>query len=169
MAHTNAIKENVLYVILFNLLFILMATKVGAQISNIGNDTTICGGTDYTLNVSYTNTCKNLPTNLQNGLVSYYPFCGNANDESVNTHDGLVSGASLDADRFSKPNRDYTFDGNNDYIDISSVKGQLKSDSGVTIGIWFKSNWQQNGNFWENVIFGVNTNSTVENVFRIGV
>ena len=32
---------------------------------------------------------------LNNGLVAYYPFNGNANDESGNGNDGIVNGASL--------------------------------------------------------------------------
>ena len=45
------------------------------------NDTTICFGDSVVLSVgtSTSNACA-LPTNLQNGLVGYWPFCGNAND-----------------------------------------------------------------------------------------
>ena len=38
--------------------------------------------------------------NLDSGLVAYYPFNGNANDESGNGNDGTVNGATLTADRF---------------------------------------------------------------------
>ena len=36
---------------------------------------------------------------LQDGLVAFYPFEGNANDESGNGHDGTVYGAELVSDR----------------------------------------------------------------------
>ena len=36
---------------------------------------------------------------LTDGLVAYYPFNGNANDESGNGNDGTVNGAILSADR----------------------------------------------------------------------
>lgn len=56
---------------------------------------------------------------LNDGLVAYYPFNGNANDESGNIHNGTTYGAALTADRFGNPNSAYSFDGINDTIDIS--------------------------------------------------
>jgi len=52
------------------------------------------------------------------GLVAYWPFNGNANDESGNKNDGIVYGASLTSDRFGNMNSAYNFDGINDYIFI---------------------------------------------------
>jgi len=43
------------------------------------------------------------------GLEAYYPFNGNANDESRNHNNGIVVGASLTSDRFGNPNRAYSF------------------------------------------------------------
>jgi len=37
---------------------------------------------------------------LSDGLVAYYPFNGNPNDQSGNGQDGVVSGAVLTMDRF---------------------------------------------------------------------
>ena len=48
---------------------------------------------------------------LNDGLVAYYPFNGNANDESGNENDGTVNGATLTLDRFGAPNSAYDFDG----------------------------------------------------------
>jgi hypothetical protein len=42
-----------------------------------------------------------LPANLQNGLVAYYPFCGNANDASGNGLNGTLNGQVLVQDRFN--------------------------------------------------------------------
>lgn len=44
-----------------------------------------------------------------NGLVAYYPFNGNANDESGFGDNGVVSNAALTADRFGTPNSAYSF------------------------------------------------------------
>ena len=55
-----------------------------------------------------------------NGLVCYYPFNGNANDASGNGNNGTVYGASLSADRYGIANSAYSFNGINNYIDISS-------------------------------------------------
>ena len=43
---------------------------------------------------------------LKEGLVAYYPFNGNAKDESGNGHDGEVKGATLGEDRNGKKNSD---------------------------------------------------------------
>lgn len=59
--------------------------------------------------------------NFFDGLVAYYPFNGNANDESGNNHNATVYGASLATDRFNKPNSAYEFDGYDDYINTFST------------------------------------------------
>jgi hypothetical protein len=56
---------------------------------------------------------------LSNGLVAYYPFNGNANDESGNGKNALlISGAALTQDQYGKPNKAYYFDGVNDFIEL---------------------------------------------------
>ena len=54
------------------------------------------------------------------GLVAYYPFNGNANDESGNGHNGTVNGASLTTDRFGNSNRAYNFNGTSSTIELGS-------------------------------------------------
>jgi hypothetical protein len=54
-------------------------------------------------------------------LVLYYPFNGNANDESGYNHHGVVQGATLVADQFGNPNSAYAFDGWNNHIVFPSV------------------------------------------------
>ncbi len=49
-------------------------------------------------------------------LVAYYPFNGNANDESGYGNHGTLSGATLSSDRFGSTNKAYNFDGVNDEI-----------------------------------------------------
>ena len=46
-----------------------------------------------------------------NGLVGWWPFNGNANDESGNGNHGTVNGATLTQDRFGNANMAYGFDG----------------------------------------------------------
>jgi hypothetical protein len=53
-------------------------------------------------------------------LVAYYPFNGNANDESANSNDGTVNGASLTLDRFGNVDSAYSFDGIADYMDLGN-------------------------------------------------
>ena len=67
--------------------------------------------------VELTDFVKNVPSYLpKNGLVGYWPFNGNANDESGNGNNGMVNGASLTADRNGNANSAYSFDGNDDFI-----------------------------------------------------
>lgn len=47
----------------------------------------------------------------QGALVAYYPFNGNANDESGNGNHGVINGAMLTVDRFGNPNSAMRFDG----------------------------------------------------------
>jgi hypothetical protein len=57
---------------------------------------------------------------LSDGLVAYYPFNGNANDESGNGNNGTVNGATLTTDRFDNANKAYSFNGSNNYIQITN-------------------------------------------------
>jgi len=68
------------------------------------------------------------------GLVAYYPFNGNANDESGNGLDGTVNGATLTTDRNGNANEAYSFDGMDDYIQSSS---DFDSES-LSVNLWFK-------------------------------
>ena len=56
---------------------------------------------------------------LSRGLVAYYPFNGNANDESGNGNNGVVRGANLTDDRFNNPGSAYQFS-DSTYIELPS-------------------------------------------------
>jgi len=72
---------------------------------------------------------------LNDGLVAYYPFNGNANDESRNGNNGTVYGATLATDRAGHPNSAYSFDGVDDYIDIGN---KVKPPFPITVSVWIK-------------------------------
>jgi hypothetical protein len=116
-------------------------TLVNATVS--ASDSTICAGQSVTLSVpqggSTSTACEALPTNLQTGLVGYWPFCGNANDASGNGNNGTVNGATLTTDRFGIVNSAYYFNGSSGSITINSNF----YDNGWnenSIGLWFKPN-----------------------------
>ena len=73
-----------------------------------------------------------------NGLVGWWPFNGNANDESGNGNNGIVNGATLSADRFGNASSTYDFDGVNDYIEIQHSSG-LDLANEFTVQTWFYS------------------------------
>ena len=78
-------------------------------------------------------------SSLSEGLVAYYPFNGNANDESGNGNDGTVNGAALTEDRFGNTDSAYRFDGMNDYIDVQI--GHLEV---IAISLWLKASSPNN-------------------------
>jgi hypothetical protein len=69
-----------------------------------------------------------------NGLVGWWPFNGNANDESGNNNNGTVNGATLTADRFGNANKAYSFDGMNNRIEVAH-NSNLNLSS-VSISCW---------------------------------
>ena len=71
----------------------------------------------FTVNAMAQNIPSYVPTN---GLVGYWPFNGNANDESGNGNNGTVNGATLTTDRFGVISKAYSFDGVDDQIDIQN-------------------------------------------------
>lgn len=56
--------------------------------------------------------------NLNNGLIAYYPFDGNANDISGSNINGSVNNAILTTDRFGQVNNAYLFNGIDSYIQL---------------------------------------------------
>lgn len=70
-----------------------------------------------------------------NGLIGYYPFTGNANDQAATASNGTVSGATLVADRFGNQSSAYSFDGVSDYISIPATKYLVNT---YTYSFWLK-------------------------------
>ena len=73
---------------------------------------------------------------LNQGLLAYYPFNGNANDESGNGNNGTVNGATLTTDRFVNANKAYNFDGVNDKIYTNINSGFVNK---ITLCTWVKA------------------------------
>jgi len=76
-----------------------------------------------------------IPTN---GLVGYWPFNGNANDESGNGHNGTVHGATLTMDRFGNQSSAYNFDGLSNFIETNKTIGNF-GQSDFTVSCWIVS------------------------------
>ena len=75
-----------------------------------------------------------LPTN---GLVGWWPFNGNATDESGNGNNGTVNGASLTSDRNSLSNSAYSFNGTSNYIEINLINALNTANvNGLTLSGW---------------------------------
>jgi len=88
---------------------------------------------------------SNAHADLTDGLVAYYPFNGNANDESGNGNNGTVYGATLSNDRFGNIDSAYSFDGVDDYIDIMNSDELNFGEGDFTISSWLKYPSQEGG------------------------
>lgn len=70
------------------------------------------------------------------GLVSYYPFNGNANDESGNGNNGYVNGPTLTTDRFTNSNKAYAFSAaRTNYISVAH-SSSLTFTNQFTFAVW---------------------------------
>lgn len=69
-------------------------------------------GTGYGDQIEIT-TLKAVPSN---GLIGWWPFNGNANDESGNGNNGSVNGPVLSTDRFGNESSAFDFDGLDDFF-----------------------------------------------------
>ena len=67
-------------------------------------------------------------------LVAWYPFNGNANDESGNGFDGQVNNAELTTDRFGNINSAYNF---SDFQDIVIPSSEDQNLFPITISLWY--------------------------------
>jgi len=73
----------------------------------------------------------------RNGLVAFYPFNNNANDESGNNLNGTVNGATIAADRFGNTNKAYQFDGVSNFITMGNPT-LLQISNTITISGWLR-------------------------------
>lgn len=71
----------------------------------------------------------------EDGLLSYYPFNGDARDEGANTKNATVKGATLTEDRYGNKKNAYYFNGKDDYIECNKI---FNSEI-FTISLWVKT------------------------------
>lgn len=82
--------------------------------------------------------CPTFPASLAQGLVGYWPFCGNALDESGNNNHGTVNGATLTTDRFGNAGSAYGFNGVDSKITYPNKFIFNQANDG-TISLWLKN------------------------------
>jgi hypothetical protein len=92
---------------------------------------------------------QNLPSYLPtNGLVGWWPFNGNANDESGNGNNGTVNGATLASDRNNVFGSAYSFNGVDDNISIPTSPS-LCPLSAISFCCWA---YVENATSWNQLI-----------------
>jgi len=77
-------------------------------------------------------------------MVAYYPFNGNANDESGNGNNGTVHGAVLAQDRFDNPDSAYAFNGAGAYILVPD-SASFSFNYPITLSAWIYLNNNSQG------------------------
>lgn len=75
---------------------------------------------------------------ITDGLAAYYPFTGNAFDESENENHGTVQGPVLVEDRKGNTNSAYYFDGVNDVIIVPDNSTLSFPEQKVSVSVWIK-------------------------------
>ncbi len=75
--------------------------------------------------------------NLNQGLQAFYPFNGNANDESGNNNHPVFNNATSTAGRFGKPNSAFHFNGVYQYMRIAN-NPSLNFGNQITLSVWVK-------------------------------
>jgi len=87
-----------------------------------------------------------------NGLVGWWPFNGNANDEGGTGNNGTVNGATSTTDRFGEQNKAYLFNGSE-----SIILTNLPVQSNWSISGWFRS--PLTNNFGYQYFYGLGSQS----------
>jgi hypothetical protein len=70
------------------------------------------------------------------GLSGWWSFTGNANDASVNSNNGVVSGTTLTTDRFGNANSAYSFDGTSSYIVVNDAVPLRLNNTDYSVSVW---------------------------------
>ena len=84
-----------------------------------------------------------IPSNVpQTGLVAWYPFNGNAIDESGSGNSGDIQGSVLTADRYNNSNSSYRFNVNQQIVIPTSGN---KNTYPLTISLWYNVDSLNNG------------------------
>jgi hypothetical protein len=133
-----------------------------------------CENKDCEPNPDSTYTCK---TDLAKGLLAYYPFNGNFNDESGNGNTATSkNGAFLTTDFLGKANKSAGFDGYDDYL-IVPGSSKLNADT-ITISFQVMVNTMNrrhstisriNFQTGESLAYGLHHSLSTDNKWGFGV
>ncbi|MCD4663772.1 MAG: LamG domain-containing protein, partial [Bacteroidales bacterium] len=77
--------------------------------------------------------------NLEEGLVAYYPFSGNADDASGNGYNGLITGATFTDDHNGTPNSAISFADASQNVDLLNTDAFSFGQGSFSISYWFNT------------------------------
>lgn len=90
-------------------------------------------------------------TNIDSGLVAYYPFNGNDSDMSNSNNKPIANTATLTDDRIGNANSAYYFNGINSYIQIAN-NSSINFNQKMSICVWVKPMGFYKGLCYNNMI-----------------
>ena len=101
---------------------------------------------DSQINLNSSPTANTSGGNINQGLVGYWPFAGNAKDATPYSNNGTITGATLTSDRKGQTNSAYSFNGTG----IITYADKTEQDIGVgqarSISFWMKASPQTASN-----------------------
>ncbi|MFH0735091.1 MAG: M56 family metallopeptidase [bacterium] len=101
--------------------------------------------------------------NIAHNLVAFFPFNGNANDESGYDQNGTINNATLTEDRLGRANCAFDFSGKDSYICVPKIS-QFNTSGSITVSCWIFPRRSEN---WESWISKANSSSRTSQ-WRIG-
>ncbi len=111
--------------------------RTNVQPASIGNYSVAVSNAGGSVTSSMASlTIPGVTSGLWQGLVAYYPFNGNANDESGFGNHGTPSGAVLAADRNLAVNSSYNFNGSSASIQVPAAPAFNFSSNDFAIFCW---------------------------------
>ena len=81
---------------------------------------------------------QNPPVVVEEGLIAYYPFNGDAREVTGYVNNGYVMGPLLSYDRNNNHHNSYYFNGNEDRIQVP-FNSKLEVNTTFTLMVWFAS------------------------------
>ena len=107
-----------------------------------------------------------VPPGPKEGLVAYYPFNGNAKDESGNSNDGEVKGATLTSDRHGNDNEAFDFSVPRSHIQI--LESDTLKPQKMTLNAWVYISKEGIDEPWEIFANAASIQWVIDNTGKMG-
>lgn len=113
--------------------------RIYSRALSLAEVTALYSSYDSQINLNSSPGSNTTAGNINQGLVAYWPLNGNAKDATPYSNNGIISGATLVADRKGRANSAYSIGGNPNHIRVpySSV---LMPTAAVSLSAWFRAN-----------------------------
>jgi hypothetical protein len=95
----------------------------------------------------------------EEGLLAYYPFNHNANDESNNMHNGIIYGAEFKNDRSNNINQSLFFDGIGNFLKLDAMESFNSALESFSVSFWIKADTAETV-YYETLMKTINNDAT---------